>query len=187
MVSAVEQSNLAPYVPAIQVLTNVALMADAISHRKDDSIVANSIVACLEEKANDEDDGCVSSLCSPSMYWDLLRLAIVMLNRHSAERNSQPTCSFGVKGMGVLLSTFTAVTRSLEMENRLEPTVSKSEIREMRFALGEGLKRAFVVENHSKAATKKKPKASVSGIYAANFARHSREEQERAVAQMLSY
>jgi hypothetical protein len=128
MVAAVEQSSLTPYVPAIQVLANVVLMADAISHRKDDSIVANAIVACLEEKANDEDDGCVSSLSSPSMYWDLLRLAAVMLDRDSAERTSQPTSSFDVKGMSVLLSTFTTVTRSFEMEKRAESIVSESDL-----------------------------------------------------------
>jgi hypothetical protein len=187
MVAAVEQSSLTPYVPAIQVLANVVLMADAISHRKDDSIVANAIVACLEEKANDEDDGCVSSLSSPSMYWDLLRLAAVMLDRDSAERTSQPTSSFDVKGMSVLLSTFTTVTRSFEMEKRAESIVSESDLLEMRLALGEGLKRAFVVENHTKSTRNRKPKALVSGMYASNFARHSREEQEREVAQMLSY
>jgi hypothetical protein len=187
MLTALDESNLASFLPSVKVLENVRSMAKAIKERKDKSVIATSIIACLEERADDEDDGVVSSLAPSCMHLDLLRLAQLFLNRDGEDSQLSVSC-FDVKGMGVLLSTFTNVTKTLDMKKQLDATISPIELQEMRLALGEGLKRAFVTENSmKKAAASRKHKTSVVGLYAANFARVGREEQERAVNMMLEY
>lgn len=182
---AQEDSTLTPFIPAVKVLENVVTMATAIYERKSNSIVANGIIALMEERPNDEDDGAVSSLARPPMRWDLLVLANVILDRDATTGNTETLSSFDVKGMGVLLSTFTVVTKAAEMTGQALPS---GEINKMRLALADGLKRAFIVENAmKKSATQRRTKLSVTGIYGANFARYGREEQEQVVKNMLQY
>jgi hypothetical protein len=193
MIKAQEESTFAPFIPAVKVLGHVATMAAAILDRnsgvvpakKAHEIVANAIVACLEERPNDEDDGVVSSLARPPMRWDLLRLAKTILDFDSTTGDTQPVSSFDVKGMGVLLSTFTVATKAAEMAGDLMVLSSVDEY-DMRLALADGLKRAFVAENATKkSALTRRSKLSVEGIYGASFARHTREEQEEVVKNML--
>lgn len=193
MVTAKEESNFASFVPAVKLLENVVLMAGVIAERKEDAIVASSIVTCLEERANEEDDGTVSSLARPSMHWDLLRLATVILDRDARRADTQETdtqsiSSFDVRGMGVLLSSFTVVSKTDAIHQDSNAKLLPEDLQQTRRSLGEGLKRAFVAENAMiKSAVSRTPRTSVVGVYAANFARHSREDQERAVKMMLEY
>ena len=182
MVTALEESTLASYVPCAQGLSHVVQMASAIVERKDDVLVASSIVACLEEKRNEEDDGVVMSLARSSMHWDLLRLAQLLLEKNVERDFSSP---FDVRGMQVLLERFTVVTASRELE-RLKP-LSTEETMKMRTALANGLMRAFVAENSKKkrAVTNPSGNFSVAGIFAADLAKHSRDKQEKVVEMML--
>jgi len=192
-------NNLASFVPAVNVLENVLVIAGAIVERKDDSIVATSIVSCLEERPNDEDDGVVSSLAR-SLNWDLFRLAILVLKKDAKKvemqegmgdaNNERSISSFDVRGMGVLLSVFTIETKARELRTRnvMLSEVEEEELQRTRLALAEGLKRAFVAENSMKrAAANRRSAASVLGIYPANFSKHSREQQELAVQRMMEY
>ena len=193
-------NNLTSFVPAVKLLENVIVIAGAIVDGKEKSIVANSIVSCLEERPNDEDDGVVSSLAR-SLNWDLLRLAIeildmdtkrVELQEHKDKGDDRSISSFDVRGMGVLLSVFTIETKAQELKERNDTGITsleaEEELQRTRLILGEGLKRAFVTENSMKRAAKsRRSMATGAGIYAANFSKHSREEQERAVQIMLEY
>jgi hypothetical protein len=191
MVAAQEESELAGFIPAVQVLEYVLMMAETIVERKDESLVASSIVACLEERANDEDDGVVTTLARSSMHWDLLRLAkknILDINMQRDRLQKKPSyeSAFHVRGMQVLLERFTVVTASREMEGL--KAVSAEEIQQMRLALGDGLMRAFVAENaKKKTASARVPKSSVSGICAADLGKYSREKQEMVVESMLDF
>ncbi|KAL3895892.1 MAG: hypothetical protein SGARI_007315, partial [Bacillariaceae sp.] len=108
MVEAQEKSTFTPFIPAVKVLEHVYTMAKAISEkiskeitpRKAHENVATAIVACLEERPNDEDDGAVSSLARPPMRWDLLRLGKQMLEFDATTGDTEPVSSFDVKGMG---------------------------------------------------------------------------------------
>jgi hypothetical protein len=190
MVTAQEESEMAAFIPAVKVLEHIVIMAEAIAERKDDSLVASSIVACLEERANDEDEGVVSSLARSSMHWGLLRLAKDILDRNTQRERLEElhlyTASFDVRGMQVLLERFTVMTSSREME-RLK-AVSAEETQKIRLALGEGLMRAFVAENVTKKiASSRVPKVSVTGIYASDLGKVSREKQEFVVQKMLDF
>eukprot|EP00536_Pseudo-nitzschia_multiseries_P000145 jgi/Psemu1/62505/estExt_Genemark1.C_30027 len=191
-------NNLASFVPAVTVLENVLVIAGAIVERKDDSIVASSIVACLEERPNDEDDGVVSSLAR-CLGWDLFRLAMLVLEKDAKKvetqvdmdaNNDRSISSFDVRGMGVLLSVFTIETKAREVRSQNE-TLSEQEAEDLqrtRVVLAQGLKRAFVAENAMKRASAgRRSRASAERIYPANFSKHSREKQELAVQRMLEY
>jgi hypothetical protein len=187
IISAQEASPLTPFVPAVKILDHVAIMARATSERSETKIIATCIVECLEERANDEDDGTVFSLAPPCMQWNLLRLATLMLERDAAKGDMEATSSFDVKGMGVLLSAFTINVEYMKMENRID-TVPPESIYSMRLALAEGLKRSYIAENamKTKAAPKKLPTTlSAEGKYGAKFDNYSREIQELAVRNML--
>lgn len=197
-------NNIISSVPAVKLLENIviiagAIVAGAILEMKENSIVANSIVSCLEERPNDNDDGVVSSLAG-SLSWNLLRLATDILNvdakraelqEHRDKSTESSISSFDVRGMGVLLSVFTIETKSqdLKEKNGTEKTdLDEAELQRTRLILGEGLKRAFVAENSMKrAARNRKSKASGARICSANFSKHSLEEQEQAVKIMLEY
>ena len=185
------------FVPAVKLLENIVTIAGAIQEKADNSIVANGIVSCLEERANDEDDGVVSSLAR-SFSWDLLRLAVEILDL-DAERydmrepwdNEKSISSFDVRGMGVLLSVLTIEIKAQSMKEQSETGASsldEEELHRMRLIVGEGLKRAFLAENAMKRTSKgKRAKASGGMMYTANYHKHSREEQERAVQTLLDY
>jgi len=192
-------TNLASFVPAVKVLENVLVIAGAIVERKDDSIVASSIVSCLEERPNDDDDGVVSSLAR-NLSWDLFRLAVLVLEK-DAKRvemqegrdaiNERSISSFDVRGMGVLLSVFTIETKARELRTQDEALteVEREDLQRTRQALAQGLKRAFVAENAMKKASVRRRSRGSSErvIYPANFSKHSREKQEQAVQRMLEY
>lgn len=192
MLTVCEESDTAGYIAAVKVLENVVSMAEAIAQRKDDALVASGIIACLEERPNDEDDGVVSCLARSSMHWNLIRLAKVILDRNAEletiEEMHPYTASFDVRGMQVLLERLTVMVASLEMEGTT--IVSSEEIQQIRLAFAEGLMRAFVAENaNKKTAYSKKtlPRASVAGILAADLGTVSREKQELVVQSMLDY
>ena len=192
-----EELSIENFVPAVKLLENIVTIAGAIQEKADNSIVANGIVSCLEERANDEDDGVVSSLAR-SFSWDLLRLAVEILDL-DAERydmrepwdNEKSISSFDVRGMGVLLSVLTIEIKAQNMKEQSEPGTSsldEEELYRMRVIVGEGLKRAFLAENAMKRTIKGKgSKASGGKMYTTNYHKHSREEQERAVQMLLDY
>jgi len=211
--SSNNNNNLTAYVPCVKLLENVLIIAGAIVERRENSVVADSIVSCLEERPNDEDDGVVTSLAQ-SLNWDLLRLATAILdtddkseeleeeNNSSSNSGERPISSFDVRGMGILLSVFTVETKARELnENQQEKQdeaardKENEEIQQTRLILGQGLKRAFVAENLMKKAAKNRRSKTASlggggggaGINGSNFSKHSREEQERAVRVMLEY
>ncbi|KAG7359741.1 Nup85 nucleoporin [Nitzschia inconspicua] len=187
MIEAQQESSITPFVAAVKVLEHIVTMAQAISeHPKTcTTVVASNIVECLEEYCNEEDDGAVSSLAPPCMQWDLLRLSTLMLERDAAKGDMEATASFDVKGMGVLFSCFMINVENMKMTKQLG-MISSENIYKMRLALGEGLKRAFIVENAMKAAPQKKTaRLSTEGVYAANFDEHAREVGELAVKNML--
>jgi hypothetical protein len=193
MVAAQEESNFAAFVPAVKLLENVVMMARVIAERKDDAIVATSIITCLEERANDEDDGAVSSLARPFMHWDLLRLATVILDRDARRADTQETdaqsiSSFDVRGIGVLLSTLTVIAKTDNLQHNSHSRIEPEELRHTRLSLGERLKRAFVAENAMiKSTLNRFPRMSVKGICGANFSKHTPEDQESAVQMMLEF
>jgi hypothetical protein len=190
MVVACEESEVASYIPAVKVLEYIVTMAEAIAERKDDALVASSIIACLEERTNEEDDGVVSCLARSSMHWDLIRLAKVILDRNTERESLEEmhlyTASFDVRGMQVLLEKLTVITATLEMEG--QQPFSSEEIQQIRLGFAEGLMRAFVAENAAKKfAYKKMSQVSVAGVYAADLGKVSREKQELVVQNMLDF
>jgi hypothetical protein len=188
--AAQEENEASSFIPAVKVLEHFVGMAEAIAARKDESLVARGIVACLEERANDEEGSVVSSLASPSMHWNLLRLAKGILDRNAQrdrlhERQSY-SAPFDVRGMQVLMERFTIMIASREIEK--SSPIPENETTNMRRALGGGLMRAFVAENAAKkAALRSGRKVSVAGIYSADLGKYSREKQEMVVATMLDF
>jgi hypothetical protein len=188
--AAQEEAEIASFIPAVKVLEHFVGMAEAIAARKDEALVARSIVACLEERANDEEGGVVSSLARPSMHWDLLRLAKGILDRNAQrdrlhERQSY-SAPFDVRGMQVLMERFTLMIASREIEK--SKPISEAETSKMRLALGDGLMRAFVAENASKkAALRTGRKVSIAGIHSSDLGKYSREKQEMVVEKMLDF
>lgn len=189
MIESQQESSITPYLAEVKVLGHVAAMAKAISEKLTVKMwtthVASNIVACLEEKCDDEDSGTVSSLAPPCMQWDLLRLATLMLERDAAKGDMEATASFDVAGMGTLMSCFTMNVEGMKMTNQLD-AVSSENLYKMRLALGEGLKRSFIAENAEKALPEMQTsKLSADGVYAAQFGNCSPEVQELAVKNML--
>lgn len=187
MITALEESDFTSFVRPAKVLEHVVAVAEVIVEKKDEAIIASSIVACLEEKASDDDDGTVFSLARCSMHWDLLRLAKGILDKNAQRDGLQGKLEynaiFDVHGMQVLLERFTIISSSQEMKGF---DLSSQECQDLRLALGDGLKRAFVAENSlKKSYSSKAPKASISGIYSTNLGNYSREKQEMVVARML--
>lgn len=188
MCAACDESEIAGYIPAVKVLFHVVSMAEAIAERKDDTVVASSIASCLEERANDEDDGVVSCIARSTMHWDLIRLAKLILDRN-AERESMDerhlhAASFDVRSMQVLLEKLAVITSNLDMEG--QKPGSSEDIQQIRLSFAEGLMRAFVAENATKqSSVRKTPQISVAGVYAADLGKVSREKQELVVQKML--
>lgn len=187
--TACDESEMADFIPAVKVLSHVVTMAEAIAERKDDALVASSIIACLEERAND-DDGVVSCLARSTMHWNLIRLAKLVLDRNSEREGMEEmhlhTASFDVRGMQVLLERLTVFTSILDMEG-LKPS-SSEDLQQIRLAFAEGLMRAFVAENAMKKSSfRKTPQISLVGVYAAELGKVSREKQELVVQNMLEF
>jgi len=192
-----DTSHLAQFVPDVKLLEHIIIIAGAIVERKETTIVANSIISCLEEKPNDEDDGVVSSLAR-SLSWDFLRLAVAILEmdakraeskRYSDRSADKPISSFDVRGMGILLSTITVETKAHELKEKSAEKPAHTEEKEvmrMRLVLAEGLKRAFVAENAMKREARRRSKKSDERILTVNYHKHSIAEQEEAVRLMLA-
>lgn len=190
IVAALEVSEIARFISAVKVLEHVVAMAEAVAERKDDAIVGSSIVACLEKRANEEDDGVVSTLAKPNMYWNLIKLAKVILeknaDREQVEELHLYTASFDVRGMQVLLETLTTLKATLDMEGQTD--IPDYEIQETRLAFADGLMRAFVAENATKQSISNRvPRVSVEGLLAADLGKVSREKQELVVQRMLEF
>ena len=190
IVVACEESDICRTVRAVKVLEHIVAMAEAIAERKDDSLVATNIVSCLEEHPSDEGDGEVSCLARPTMHWDLIRLAKVILDRN-VEREAMEelhlhAASFDVRGMQILLEKLTLVLATHEMTGRSGP--AHEIVHATRLALAEGLMRAFVAENSMKQSRYMKgSRISVAGVYAADLGKVSREKQELVVQSMLDF
>lgn len=191
IVAVCAESEIAVTIPEFKVLEHVTSMAEAIAERKDDALVATSIVACLEEREKDESSGVVSCLARPSMHWDLLRLAKVILDRN-VEREAMEAmhlhaASFDVRGMQVLLEKLTLLLATHEMMGEQGP--SPETIQQTRLAFAEGLMRAFVAENAMKQSSFKNvsSQTSLAGVYAADLGKVSREKQELVVQRMLDF
>lgn len=186
--TALEESDMASFIRSTKVLGHLVIIAEAIVEKKEESIIASSIVSCLEEKANDDDNGVVSSLSRCSMHWDLLRLAKGILDkdtRGGMQESEDYRAIFDVHGMQVLLERFTIISSSQEMKGF---DMSSQECHEIRLTLGDGLKRAFVAENSlKKAYSKKAPRLSITGIYSADLGQYSREKQELVAASMVDF
>lgn len=185
--TALEETDFSTFIRPARALENVLLIANAMVEGNDDTIVADNIVALLEERADEEENGVVSSLARFSMHWDLLKLAKGVLERDAdpqSEVGNQKVfkSSFDVHGMQVLLERFTIVAAAKDLE---KAPLTPEETKGMRIALGEGLMRAFVVENATKRIHTRPSKPSISGIYSADLGKHSREKQELVVARML--
>eukprot|EP00526_Cylindrotheca_closterium_P029351 CAMPEP_0113658994 /NCGR_PEP_ID=MMETSP0017_2-20120614/32080_1 /TAXON_ID=2856 /ORGANISM="Cylindrotheca closterium" /LENGTH=701 /DNA_ID=CAMNT_0000573433 /DNA_START=1 /DNA_END=2102 /DNA_ORIENTATION=+ /assembly_acc=CAM_ASM_000147 len=144
--TAVEETDFSTFLRSARALENMLLIANAITEDKGGSIVANNIVALLEERADEEENGVVSSLAPFSMHWDLLKLAKGLLQRDAdlqSRVGNQKGCisSFDVHGMQVLLERLTIISAAKDME---KAPLTPEETKGMRLALGEGLMRAFV-------------------------------------------
>lgn len=190
IVAALAESEIARFISAVKVLEHIVTMAEAVALRKDDAIVGSSIVACLEKRPNEEDDGVVSSLASPSMYWNLISLAKVILDRNAERERADElhlyVASFDVRGMHVLMETFTVLKATMDVEGRTD--ISEFDLQEMRLAFANGLMRAFVAENASKKSLSNRiARASVDGLYSSDLAKVSREKQELVVQGMLEF
>ncbi|CAJ1954443.1 unnamed protein product [Cylindrotheca closterium] len=185
--TAVEETDFSTFIRSARALENMLLIANAIAEDKGDRIVADNIVALLEERADEEENGVVSSLARFSMHWDILKLAKGVLRRDADLQSGVGNqkgfkSSFDVNGMKVLLERFTVISAAKDMEKA--PLVPE-ETKGMRLALGEGLMRALVVENATKRIHMEASKTSISGIYSSDLGKHSREKQELVVARML--
>ena len=190
IVVACEASDICRTVPAVKVLEHIVAMAEAIAERKDDALVASNIVACLEEHSSEEGDGEVTCLARPTMHWDLLRLAKVILDRN-VEREAMEelhlhAASFDVRGMQILLEKLTLLLATHDMTGR--PGPAPDIVHATRVAFAEGLMRAFVAENSMKQSRYMKgSRMSTAGVYAADLGKVSREKQELVVQSMFDF
>jgi hypothetical protein len=190
IVVACEPSDICRNVPAVKVLEHIVAMAEAVAERKDDALVASNIVACLEEHSSDEGDGEVTCLAQPTMHWDLLRLAKVILDRNvereAMEEMHLHAASFDVRGMQILLEKLTLIVATHDMTGRSGP--AHEIVHATRLAFAEGLMRAFVAENSMKQSRYLKgSRMSTAGVYAADLGKVSREKQELVVQAMFDF
>lgn len=186
--TAIEESDFSSFLRPARALEHILIIAEAIAEKKNESVVASSVVACLEEQPNEDDNGVVSSLARSSMHWNLLRLAKGILERSGQKKGlhgkQEYEAFFDVRGMQVLMERFTVIAASREMEG--EPLSSK-DLQDMRLTLGDGLMSAFVAENGIKKAHNGAPKMAVTGVYSPDLGKYSREKQQLVVAKMLDF
>lgn len=187
MVESVREGPLEYYtskLPEVKVLALILEIYDCMADGADWTIAARNITWCLQEEANENDDGVVASLSPRSMHWDLLQLGCRILE--ADEKSYKPKSSFDVKGVQVLMEQLTIITASRELEGS-KAKISVEQTEKMKLALGRGLMRAFVSEN-----ARRKPDRSrevddmfVSQIRAIDLHKHSRSTQEQVVRRML--
>jgi len=186
MVASIREDEIyARTIPEVKLLFHVHDIGCAYVENKGNESVASSIVACLEEITDIDDDGVVSVLAHPSMYKDLLSLAQVILaqdeDRYEAGGSDEMfKSSFDVNGIHILLRRFTQIV--------LEEGKDTESTRESRLALCTGLQRAFVSENAHLATNRFADLSgfvSVNGIRSTKLASCSHEEQELTVELML--
>jgi hypothetical protein len=185
-----DDSPLAGFISEVKVLKSVLAMAQAVHAGDQDESVASCIIACLEEKPDEEDDGAVSCLASPCMHWNLLRLAVAIMER-DVTRSDETSCavsSFDVRGMGVLFATLTVLKASADIAPKNTTPEWAENLHEAGAAFADALKRAFIVENASRRKLgHTKSRTPTRGVYSSNFNHRPREEQERVVKSMLEY
>jgi hypothetical protein len=185
-----DDSALAGFIPEVNVLKSILAMAEAVPLGEDEK-VASCIISCLEEKTNEEDDGAVSCLASPCMHWNLLRLAVAIIERDvtRSDEMSSAVSSFDVRGMGVLFATLTVLKASGDIYPKKSTPVSADDLHDAGAAFADGLKRAFIVENAARkhGFAKAKSRTHTRSVYSSSFRHRPREEQERVVKSMLEY
>jgi len=153
----------------VAVLFHVVELSKAIAEQQDDAFAATHISACLADGIRS--DGSVHVLAHPSMHWNLLQLASVILKK------DEEKAPFDVLGMERLLQCLTEVTMTNAEEHILDlPT--------MRLVFANGLMRALVMENAKRKTSL--PAASLGlGTLSSNLMSCSPAEQEQIVENML--
>mmetsp|Transcript_17544 Transcript_17544/g.23043 ORF Transcript_17544/g.23043 Transcript_17544/m.23043 type:complete len:299 (+) Transcript_17544:3-899(+) len=191
MVASIREGEMyARTIPEVKLLFHVHDIGCAYVEKEGNESVASSIVACLEEIPDPDDDGVVTVLAHPSMHEDLLALAQVILTQDQDQHATggkavKYKSSFDVNGIHILLRRFTQIT--LEEGKDTESTHA------MRLALCNGLQRAFVAENaqlqtntNNGFAAESSGFASVrGGVRSTKLASCGHEEQELIVEMML--
>ena len=168
----------------VKVLSLVLEMYDGIAANSDWAAVARNITLCLQEEANENDDGVVASLAPRSMHWDLLQLGCHILEVD--EKSFKSISSFDVKGVQVLMEQFTIISSSRELEGS-KLKLSTEQFEKTKLLFGRGLMRAFVAENARRKSQRKRniDDSMVSQIRAIDLHKHSQSKQERVVQKML--
>ena len=83
-----DPSGLAHQIRDVKLMEDVLEIALAMIEIKGDQAIAQHIVACLETRVDENDDGIVVSVAHWSMYWDLLSLAHMVLKRDKEREQS---------------------------------------------------------------------------------------------------
>jgi hypothetical protein len=153
----------------VSVLLHVVDLAIAIVQTQGDSIVASHIFSCLIEGIRN--DGVVYTLAHPSMHWDFLQLAYVILN------NDNTSAPFDVSGMECLLMRLTEIVMATDKEH--------DDIPKMRLAFAQGLMRAHIAENAKRKIVTSPSSSRIQGALSTKLTSFSQADQERIVTKML--
>lgn len=134
--------------PSIHLLKHIATFSLSFTLGKK-SEAAEAIINCLKDRQ--DVDGSVIILANPGQYGYLLSCAYDILVDEDANANlASSTSSFDLEGMQILFSRFTQycsldhIVINQFSPSRLRPDISHDK---MRYALGRGLMRSFIVEN----------------------------------------
>jgi len=193
MLEAIMEGDLAHLARREQstaLLQHTCDIADAI---KDDnrSLLAASIVDCLEEKVDKEVSGSVDIIAPPSLRANLLKVALTYVlekedskvfstnnpNESSGKSFVVPASSFDVRGVQALMARFAELTYNASFSPMAiqtatlggKKTASSSaanmpfDEEKMRLALCNGLERAFLSEN-AKRKEASKPQSLPAGV-----------------------
>lgn len=184
-----DPSGLAHTIPEVKLLTLVFEMARAVVDNKGDLVIAKNIVACLEEKVDEQDDGVLFPLAHSSMHWDLLCLAhSILQSEEDCEQggvdDEKYKTSFDVQGIRTLLEILTQITLGSKgdmMESRSSDVIS------MRMAFGKGLMRAIVAANAKRQEinVRSHTHGQLGLAHSSKLSAYSRSDQERIVEMML--
>ena len=125
-----DMSDLVARDPSVVLLQHIFDIAEATAANKSD-VVAQNIVACLDETVDSEGDGVVSILAPPSMRPHFLQIALEILETEeeeeaggtmedasgaaAADGGASGSCSFQVGGIHALMARFTQLTFSSTM------------------------------------------------------------------------
>ena len=184
-----DPSGLAHTIPEVKLLNLVFEMARAFVDNEGDSVIAKNIVACLEEKVDEQDDGVVFPLAHSSMHWDLLCLAHSILKseddcEQSGLADEKYKASFDVQGIRTLLEILTQIT----LGNKGGILESKSsDVISMRLEFGKGLMRAIIAANAKRQETsfRSQSHCQLGLAHSSKLSAYGRSDQERIVEMML--